>query len=163
MENFTWSTKPPVASHASSPNLPETGCSAVSGFASARPSTDGVRCTRPHSPPAKLDSEKFGNSAVGKTCWLDWIMNRDGGSSSSYIIMIFLCNMANSWGGGIQQLYGDSYCPPCCLFEPVDTFLRSIWMSQSVVKASSQNPSFSSPSTSEFPRDIHSSSSKSES
>ncbi len=26
---------------------------------------------RPYSPPAKLDSDKFGNSTADQTCWLD--------------------------------------------------------------------------------------------
>ncbi len=40
-------------------------------------------------PPAKMDSDKLCNSALDQTCWLDWIMYCNAGSSS-FFIMIFL-------------------------------------------------------------------------
>ncbi len=69
MENFKRvhdSIKPPVWSPASSPNLSLSSLArwaAVSGFARAQPSTVRARYARPHSPPAKLDPDEFGNSA----------------------------------------------------------------------------------------------------
>ncbi|MCP3661316.1 MAG: hypothetical protein GY696_02295 [Gammaproteobacteria bacterium] len=76
MENFKRvhdSIKPPVWSPASSPDWFESSFARglVSGFASAQPSTVRARYARPHSPPAKLDSSKFGNSRRTKPCWLN--------------------------------------------------------------------------------------------
>ncbi len=77
MENFKRvhdSIKSPVRSPASPPNLSESSSArwpVVSGFSSAQPSDDPAHCARPHSPPAKLDSNKFGDSAADQTCWLD--------------------------------------------------------------------------------------------
>ncbi len=51
------------------------------GFASAQLSTDRTHSAGPHRPPAKLDTDKFGNSAGDQTCWLDWITECDRGSS----------------------------------------------------------------------------------
>ncbi len=90
------SIKPPVWSAAELPNLSESSLvrwDAVSGFARAQPSTVQSRYVRPHSPPANLDSDKFGNSAkTDQTCWIDGIMKCYGGSSSSFNIMMILLN-----------------------------------------------------------------------
>ncbi len=53
---------PPSQWSASSPNLSESGWAVVSGFASAQPSTVRVRRA---SPPAVLDSDKFGDQQTG--------------------------------------------------------------------------------------------------
>ncbi len=45
------------------------GCVA-SATLKAYPRTDRARCARPHYPPVKLDSDKFGNPAADQTCWL---------------------------------------------------------------------------------------------
>ncbi len=75
------SIKPSVWSPASSPSLSESSLArwvAVSGSARAQLSTVRARYARPHSPPAKLDSDKFGKTAADQTCWLDWVMKCDG-------------------------------------------------------------------------------------
>ncbi len=73
------SIKPPVWSPASAPNLSKSSLArraAVSGFANAQPSTDRARCAHPHSPPAKLGSDRFGKSAWTKPAGLieSWIL-----------------------------------------------------------------------------------------
>ncbi len=84
------SIKPPVWSPASSPSLSESTLvrwAAFSSFAIAQPSTDRAHGARPHSPPAKLHSGKFGNSAADQICWLDWIMKCDGDHGTMVIII----------------------------------------------------------------------------
>ncbi len=69
------SIKPPVWSPASSSNLSDESTlarwAAVCGFVALSLDRVRARYDRPHSPPAKLDSDKIGNTAADQTCWLD--------------------------------------------------------------------------------------------
>ncbi len=100
------SIKPPVWPPVSSPHLSESSLArwaAASGLACAQPSTDRIRCARPHRKPAKLDSDKFGKSAVDQTAGLieSWNVMEDRHHTSSlwYLCMTYWVIIGNpcSW------------------------------------------------------------------